>query len=79
MLPLQWLDECIRLNKQQQQDTANGAQQDQQQGDESAAAAAGPSSPVSSALFAPVVGGASEAERVRSAKAAAERDVAGKL
>lgn len=58
---LQWLDECIRHHQTMQQ-----AKQQQQD-----AAAGEPQ------LFAPVVGAGLEQERERSAKAAAERQVAG--
>jgi hypothetical protein len=66
---LQWLDECIQHHQMMQQQL----QQQQQSSDSTAAAAALPDPQ----LFAAVMGAASEQERVRSAKAAAERDVAG--
>jgi queuine/archaeosine tRNA-ribosyltransferase len=78
---MQWLDECIRLRQeaaQQQQQPAQPQQQADghaQQQESSNGSAAGQGG--MGALFAPVVGGGSEAERERSAKAAAERDVAG--
>jgi hypothetical protein len=63
----QWLDECLQHHQAMQQQL----QQQQQQQAEAAAPLPDPQ------LFAAVVGTASEQERVRSAKAAAERDVAG--
>lgn len=85
-LSMQWLDECIRLKQeaaqrqpdQQQQQQADGAeQQHESRSQQEAADIAQQQQQGWGALFAPVVGGASEAERVRSAQAAAERDVAG--
>jgi queuine/archaeosine tRNA-ribosyltransferase len=70
---LQWLDECIQHHQTMQQQLQ---QQQQQQQSDAAAAAAAALLP-DPQLFAAVMGAASEQERVRSAKAAAERDVAG--
>jgi hypothetical protein len=69
---LQWLDECLQHHQTMQQQLQQQEQQ-LQQADAAAAATALPDPQ----LFAAVVGAASEQERVRSAKAAGERDVAG--
>ncbi|KAF6252340.1 tRNA-guanine(15) transglycosylase-like protein [Scenedesmus sp. NREL 46B-D3] len=69
---IKWLDECIQHHQalQQQQQQQKQQQQKQQQA-EAAARVPDPQ------LFAAIVGAASEQERVRSAKAAAGREVAG--
>lgn len=82
---LQWLDECLRLHQEaahqqdsqqeQQQQASEEAEQQQQQ--QQVGSALPPAQQAACVVFAPVVGGASEAERERSAKAAVERDVAG--
>jgi FtsZ-interacting cell division protein YlmF len=79
---LQWLDECIRLRQEaaQQQEQQQEQQQQQQQQQLGSSSSQQDEPAVQrgvGVLFAPVVGGASESERVRSAQAAAERDVAG--
>lgn len=63
-----------QLEQHQQQQQEQEHQQEQQEQNGSAPAAV---QHADCAVFAPVVGGALEAERERSAKAAAERDVAG--
>lgn len=76
---LQWLDECIAWQKaasSQAEAAAKQQQPDQQQLAEGAAADQG-GGQAAAHMFAPVVGGASEPERQRSAQAAAERPVAG--
>jgi hypothetical protein len=85
---LQWLDECLRLHseaaqqqdkqqEQQQQASEEAEQQQQQQQQQQDGSALPPAQQAECVVFAPVVGGASEVERERSAKAAAEREVAG--
>jgi hypothetical protein len=70
-----WLDRCLQLHQQQlAQQQAGHDGGSAANGD---AAASSSSSSSSSLLFAPVVGAGSEAQRARSAQAAAERDVAG--